>query len=390
MNNSAAIFLSSNDSLFNIITKLLNGTDLYKHQSADLIEVERFPLRGIHILIWTLCIITYLLAIPVATRIIRSKSYLNVSDYFSLHIVICAFVAWIPSLLSILHQRFESFVLRFCRLHYAILQTNQTVPLFFVLYMVIERFFYFYPSLKHKCKLLTTTIFIHLYAVFTWLLIMLIFAVLQPFNSVDSHSTIYEYTKHFCSYDYGRLHEIATGQSIIYFILFAPSLVLIGFVLRYFYLMRGTNQVPPEEKLRTIRVTSLLCVLVFYEIYLYYLEHVTQSFRALIIGSVLRSTFFLVQIMIIIWTERYWIEILFQCCDCLCAICLNKRRQTTTPVPMSIETEFTSFPYSASAGMYSLVDDQVIDEFDDVDDRPSSQQQQQQQTQQQPALRVLV
>jgi len=122
----------------------------------------------------------------------------------------------------------------------------------------------------------------------------LIFAVLQPFNSVDSHSTIYEYTKHFCSYDYGRLHEIATGQSIIYFILFAPSLVLIGFVLRYFYLMRGTNQVPPEEKLRTIRVTSLLCVLVFYEIYLYYLEHVTQSFRALIIGSVPRSTFFLV------------------------------------------------------------------------------------------------
>lgn len=373
---SAAI--SINESIYHIITRLLNGTDLYKHQSADLIEIERFSLRGIHALVWTLCVLTYLLAIPVAIRIVRSKSYLHVSDYFSLHIVICAFIAWIPSLLSVLHQWFESFVLRFCRLHYAILQTDQTVPLFFVLYMIIERFLYVYPSFKQKCRVLTQMYCIHLYALFTWLLIMLIYALLRPFNTIDSNSSIYEYTRHFCSYDYGRLHTIATVQSLIYFILFIPSLILIGFVLRYFYLMRGTSQVSPEEKLRTIRATSLLCVLVFYEIYLYYLEHVTQNFRALLIGSILRSTFFLVQIIIIIWTEPYWIEILFECCHCLCMNCFKKRRQTTTPVSMAIDTEFQTFPHSSSGGLYTLVDDNVADEFDDVVDR------------QQPTLRVVV
>jgi hypothetical protein len=125
--SSTPIPISKNDTIFNIITALLNGTELYKHQIADLIEPEKFSVRGVHSIIWAVSILTYLLAIPVAMRMVRSKSYLNVVDYFSFHIVICAFIAWIPALILILYHWFQLFTLRFCRLHYVILSTNETV-----------------------------------------------------------------------------------------------------------------------------------------------------------------------------------------------------------------------------------------------------------------------
>jgi hypothetical protein len=121
--------ISVNDSIFNLINKILNGTDLYEHQIADLIEPEKYSVRGTHALIWTISIMTYLLAIPIAIRIVRSRSYLNVIDYYSFHIIICAFVAWIPTLILLLYHWFQLFTLRLCRLHYVILFTNETVSL---------------------------------------------------------------------------------------------------------------------------------------------------------------------------------------------------------------------------------------------------------------------
>jgi uncharacterized protein with PQ loop repeat len=112
-----------------LIKKLLNGTELYQHQVADLIEPEKYSVGSAHAIIWTFSIITYLLAIPVAIRIFRSKAYLNVIDYFSFHIILCAFVAWIPAAILILNHWFQLFTLRLCRLHYVILSTNETVSL---------------------------------------------------------------------------------------------------------------------------------------------------------------------------------------------------------------------------------------------------------------------
>ncbi len=126
---STSNLMPINDTIFNIISNLLNGTDLYKHQIADLIEPEKYSTRGIHIVIWSMTIITYLLAIPVAVKMIRTKAYLNVIDYFSFHLILCAFFAWIPSLILILYHWFQLFTLRFCRLHYVILSTNETVSL---------------------------------------------------------------------------------------------------------------------------------------------------------------------------------------------------------------------------------------------------------------------
>ena len=74
-----------NDDTFNIITNLLNGSDLYEHQMADLMEPEKFAVRSVHITMWAFTIITYILAIPMFLRMIRSKAYLNVMDYFSFH-----------------------------------------------------------------------------------------------------------------------------------------------------------------------------------------------------------------------------------------------------------------------------------------------------------------
>jgi len=130
--NSSRIFSSNaNESIFLLIAKLLNGTDLYKHQSADLMEPEKYSVVGVHAVIWTFTILTYLLAIPIGIRMFHSKAYLNVTDYFSIHIIICAFIAWIPAFILFLHQWFDIFTLRLCRFHYVILSTNETVKLFF-------------------------------------------------------------------------------------------------------------------------------------------------------------------------------------------------------------------------------------------------------------------
>jgi len=126
---TTASLVSKNGSIFDLIKKLLNGTELYQHQVADLIEPEKYSVGSAHTIIWTFSILTYLLAIPVAIRIFRSKAYLNIIDYFSFHIVLCAFVAWIPAGILILYHWFQLFTLRLCRLHYVILSTNETVSL---------------------------------------------------------------------------------------------------------------------------------------------------------------------------------------------------------------------------------------------------------------------
>ncbi len=252
------------------------------------------------------------------------------------------------------------------------------VPLFFVLYMIIERFLYAHPSLKQKFTRFSRMYFIHLYAIFTWLLILFTYAIASPFTERNLNSTLSNYTASYCPYNYSKLNSIATARSIIYFCLLIPALTLIGFVLRYFYLMRGTNQVPATEKLWTIRVTTLLCTLVFYDIYSYYLEHVAETFRSFLILSILRSTFFVVQILVITFTEPYWIEFLIERCFCLCCLLTGRRRKPTTPVALPIETEINTFPFSLSSGHYTLVDDTVVDEFDPVPGEPE------------PTLRVIV
>jgi hypothetical protein len=171
---------------------------------------------------------------------------------------------------------------------------------------------------------------------------------------------------------------LATARSIIYFILFIPALILIGFVLRYFFLMRGTNQIPPIEKLWTIRVTALLCILVFYDVYLYYLEHIAETFRSFLLASLLRASFYLTQLFIIACTEPYWLEMLLERFECLCCLITGQRRKTTTtPIAIPTETEFHTLPYSSSTGHYSLVDDSIDDEFDRATNGP------------QPTLRVI-
>lgn len=120
--------LSNNDTIFNIISTLLNQT-LYEHQEGDLIEPEKFSAHDVHIIIWVFTVVTYLFAIPIAARIVRTRAYLNIIDYFSFHIIICVFIAWIPALILLLYRWFPSFTLRLCRLHYVILTTNETVNL---------------------------------------------------------------------------------------------------------------------------------------------------------------------------------------------------------------------------------------------------------------------
>jgi hypothetical protein len=134
--------------------------------------------------------------------------------------------------------------------------------------------------------------------------------------------------------------------------------------------MRGTNQVPSIQKLWTIRVTILLCILIFYDIYLYYLEHIAETYRSFLLSSLLRSTFYIVQIFTILITEPYWIEVLCERCRCFCCLFTGRRRKTTTPVAVPIETEITTFPFSSSIGHYSLVDDAIGDEFDQATNEP--------------------
>lgn len=212
--------------------------------------------------------------------------------------------------------------------------------------------------------------FIHLYAIFTWFLTMFTYALVLPFTPRDTNSTLALYTSKYCSYDYSKLYRIATARSIIYFCLFVPSLILIGFVLRYFYIMRRTNQVPPIEKLWTIRVTSLICAIVFYDVYLYYLEHISETYQSFVLASILRSTFYLTQLIIISSTEPYWLEIVFERCACFCCTLIGQRRRRATPVAIPAETEINMLPGSSSAGHYSLVDSTINDEFEQVTNEP--------------------
>ena len=125
--STAGVSSSMNESLFLLIAKLLNGTELYKHQVADLIEPEKYSINGIHAVIWTLTILTYLLATPIVLRMFVSRAYENVIDYFSCQIVLCAFIAWIPALILLLHHWLEIFTSSLCQFHYVILSTNETV-----------------------------------------------------------------------------------------------------------------------------------------------------------------------------------------------------------------------------------------------------------------------
>ena len=244
--------------------------------------------------------------------------------------------------------------------------------------MIIERFLYAHPSIKHRFTKYSSMRYIHLYTFLTWMFIMVIYTLASPFYSRDSNLIYANYVAKYCFYNYSKLQLLATARSIIYFLVFIPALVLIGFVLRYFFLMRGTNQIPPVEKLWTIRVTALLCILVFYDIYLYYLEHIVETFKSFLLASLLRASFYLTQLFIIACTEPYWLEILLERCACLCCLLTGQRRKTTTtPAAVPIETEFHTLPYSSSTGHYSLVDDSIDDEFDRAANGP------------QPTLRVI-
>jgi hypothetical protein len=236
--------------------------------------------------------------------------------------------------------------------------------------MIIERFLYAHPSYKQKFTPFSHMYCIHIYAIFTWLLIMLTYALASPFSQRDTNSTISALITNYCPYNYSKLYAIALARSIIYFCLFIPAITLISFVLRFFYILRGTNQISPIQKLWTIRVTTLLCTLVFYDIYLFYLEHVAETYRSFLLASILRSTFYLVQVFIIACTEPHWLEILIERCACICCIFFGRRRKITTPVAMTVETEFSSVPYSPPMGDYSLVEDTTYDEFNRVTDRP--------------------
>lgn len=236
--------------------------------------------------------------------------------------------------------------------------------------MVVERFLYAYPSLKQKCVQLSQNYFIYSYAIFTWLFIMFIYFLASPFTQPDPKSIITNYTVKYCPYNYSKLRSIATAHSIIYFCLFVPALVLIGFVLRYFYILRGTNQIPTIQKLWTMRVTLLLSIAVFYDIYLYYLVHIAETYKSFFMASVLHSSFYLTQVITIACTEPYWLEMLFERCSCLCCMCKRPRRTITTPVAISAETEMNNSPFSSSTGHYSLVDNTVHDEFDQSSSGP--------------------
>ena len=120
---------TTNESIYQLIARMLNGTELYKYQVADLIEPEKYSVNGVHTVIWTFTILTYLLAIPIVLRMFYTRAYKNAIDFFSGQIILCAFVAWIPALILLLHHWFDIFTLRLCRFHYVILSTNETVSM---------------------------------------------------------------------------------------------------------------------------------------------------------------------------------------------------------------------------------------------------------------------
>ena len=372
----------TNETLFQLITKLLNNTELYQHQVADLIEPEKYSVNSVHAVMWIFTILTYLLAIPLIIRMFRSRAYLNIVDYFSIQIIFCAFIAWLPALILLLHHWFDKFTLHLCRFHFVILSTNETVchhvkilmsailnffqvPFVFVLYMIIERFLYAYPSLKYNYCRFFSVAFIYFGCLSTWFFIILLYTLASPFYNRNSKLNYSPYTIKYCLYNYSKLHMLATVRSIVYFVLFIPSSILIGLVLRYFFLMRGTNQIRPIEKLWTIRVTALLCILIFYNVYLYYLDHIAETFKSFLLSSLLRASFYLTQLFIIACTEPYWLEMLLDRCVCIsCFVAGQRRKTTTTSISMPTETEFHMIPYSSSIGHYSLVNNSIDDEFD--------------------------
>jgi hypothetical protein len=228
------------------------------------------------------------------------------------------------------------------------------VPIFFVLYMIVERFLYAHPSYKQLIhpRWSSSMVSIHLLTIFTWLGTLLIYTVASPFHSRSSRLPYLKETSKFCLYNYSKLQLVATARSIIYFLLFVPAVLLIALVLRYFFIMRGTNQIPPVQKLWTIRVAALLAILVFYDVYLYYLEHIAETFKSFVLASLLRASFYLTQLFIIACTESHWLEFLLDRCCC--------QRRARKP----LETEFQTVPYESSTGHYSLVDETIDDEFD--------------------------
>ena len=231
--------------------------------------------------------------------------------------------------------------------------------------MIIERFLYAHPSYKHAlASICSKKIYLHLLTIGTWILTMLIYMWASPFYERNSKLIYSLQTTKYCLYNYSKLHLLATARSIIYFLLFFPALILIGFVLRYFFLLRGTNQIPPIEKLWTIRVTALISILVFYDIYLYYLEHVVESFRSFLLASLLRASFYLIQLFIIICTEPYWLEFLLERCSCLKCLINGRRYSANHLTSKPLETEFHTVTHGSSIGNYSLVDDTIDDEFD--------------------------
>lgn len=244
--------------------------------------------------------------------------------------------------------------------------------------MVYDRFLYAYPSLKSRLPQWSQHYYIHILAFCTWLVIMLLYAMALPFDRIDATTALGKIMVKYCSYNYSKLRRIAIVRSAVYFSCFIPGLFLIGCVVRYFFLMRGTNQIPAGQKLWTIRVTALLCTLVFYDMYLFYLENIVETYKSFLLASVLHSTFYLVQLIIIIATEIYWLEFLFERCACLHCLLPGSRRKATTPVAIPVETEFTTMGFSSGSGHYSLVDDAVEDEFDRATQGPP------------PTLRVIV
>ncbi|CAF1637783.1 unnamed protein product, partial [Didymodactylos carnosus] len=116
---------ADNSSLFYFITELLNKT--YKYQIGDLLEPERFSVAHVHLIIWTFTVLTYLLCIPLTIHFFRERIYSNIVDYFSIQILLCCFIAWIPAFILLIYHWFQKYILRLCRFHYIILSTNETV-----------------------------------------------------------------------------------------------------------------------------------------------------------------------------------------------------------------------------------------------------------------------
>ena len=236
--------------------------------------------------------------------------------------------------------------------------------------MIIDRFIYAYPSFRTRVYHIMQINYVYLYSIFIWLFVMLFYAIVSPFErQYSDNSTALIMTK-YCAYNYKRLRIVAMIRSITYFVSFLPGLIAIGFVIRYFWQMRGTNQIPSIQKLWTIRALSLLTTLVFHEIYLFYFDNVLKTYSSFVLVSILESTFYLSQILIILLTEPYWLEILSRCCSCFCCSIIGRRRKPLIPVALPAEVEMTTNRSPYLDAHYSIVDNRITDEFDRATDGP--------------------